>query len=59
MIILMCDCNNKIINNNMLPFSTKINENKDQSTESIAISNVSSFDRSREEHHFLCVLHLK
>ena len=35
MVILMCICTNKIIKNNVLPFSTKINENKNQSTESI------------------------
>ena len=58
-IILMCNCTNTIINNNMLPFSTKIKENKNQSTESIEISNVSSLGKSLKEHHFLRVLHMK
>ena len=35
MTILMCICTNKIIKNNVLPFSTNIIEKENQSTESI------------------------
>ena len=59
MIILMFNCANMIINNNMLPFNTKSNENNNQSTESIEISNVISLGKSQKEHHFPRVLHLK
>ena len=59
MLILMWNCTNMITNNNMVPFSTKINKNKNQSTESIELLNVSSLVRSQKEHHFLSVLHLK
>ena len=39
----------------MLPFSTKMNKNKNQSTESIEAFLI----KSRKEHHFLHVMNLK